>query len=149
MDFYLARHGETVADLIDAGRPLTRAGKEDVERVARLALAKAVQVSAIYHSGVLRAQQTAEIFARHLAADAGVRVMAGLKPDDDPYVAAAELEQADAPLLLVGHLPHLSRLASVLSRNDAERDSIHFTPATLVCYARSGSLWRLNWTLMP
>jgi phosphohistidine phosphatase len=149
MDFYLVRHGEAVAELIDPSRPLTRAGREDVDRVARRAMEKAVQVSVIYHSGILRAGQTAEIFARHLGPGEGLRVLPGLRPDDDPFIAAAELAEAAAPAMLVGHLPHITRLASLLSRGDADGETIDFAPATLACYAREGSLWKLNWTITP
>ena len=149
MDFYLARHGEAVADLIDPSRPLTRAGRRDVDHVARLAAEKAVQVSVIYHSGILRAAQTAEIFAGHLAPSAGLRIMSGLRPDDDPSLAVAGLAAAASPVMLVGHLPHLSRLAFILSRGDADGDAVDLTPATMVSYSREGSLWRFNWWITP
>ena len=149
MDFYLVRHGEAVADLIDASRPLTRAGRENVERVARLAAARAVQVSAIYHSGILRAVQTAEIFAAHLAPSARVLIMSGLRPDDDPSLAVAELAIAESPVMLVGHLPHMNRLAAYLGGGNAEGEPINFIPAMTACYRREGSLWRLDWTITP
>ena len=149
MDFYLARHGEAVAEAIDPSRPLTRAGRDDVERVARRAVEKAVQVSVIYHSGILRAGQTAEIFAAHLAPAGGVLAMSGLRPDDDPAVAAAELTLSESPVMLVGHLPHMNRLAALLARGDGAGDALNFLPAMMACCRREGSLWTLNWTLSP
>jgi phosphohistidine phosphatase len=149
MNFYLARHGEAVADLVDPSRPLSPAGRQAVERVARQAVEKAVQVAVIYHSGILRAQQTADIFARHLAPGGGLQVMAGLRPDDDPDIAAAELASAAAPIMLVGHLPHLGRLASLLLRGAGGSDVIEFLPAMLARFSREGSLWNLNWTIAP
>jgi len=149
MDFYLARHGEAVADLIDPSRPLTRAGRDDVERVAHLAAEKAVQVSVIYHSGILRAGQTAEIFAAHLAPSGGVATLSGLRPEDDPSLAAAQLAVSGSPVMLVGHLPHMSRLAALLARGGTEGNTINFVPAMIACYSREGSLWKLNWTLAP
>ena len=149
MDFYLARHGEAVADLIDTSRPLTRAGRDDVERVARLAAEKAVRVSVIYHSGILRAGQTAEIFAAHLAPSGGVAALSGLRPEDDPSLAAEQLAVSGSPVMLVGHLPHMNRLAALLARGDAEGNAINFIPGMLACYSREGSLWKLSWTLAP
>ena len=149
MDFYLARHGEAVADLIDPSRPLTRAGRDDVERVARLAAEKAVQLSVIYHSGILRAGQTAEIFAAHLAPSGGVAILSGLRPEDDPSLAAAQLAVSGSPVMLVGHLPHMSRLAALLAPGGAEGNAINFIPAMIACYSREGSLWKLNWTIAP
>jgi phosphohistidine phosphatase len=149
MDFYLARHGEAVADLIDPERPLTQAGRESVQRVASLAAEKGVRITVIYHSGILRAGQTAEIIARYLTPDDGVRTMPGLHPEDDPALAAAELAVARNPLMLVGHLPHLNRLASLLSCRDPDKKAIDFAPATIACYGRAGTLWTLNWTIAP
>jgi phosphohistidine phosphatase len=149
VNFYFTRHGEAVADFIDPARPLTPAGREDVETVARLASEKAVQVSVIYHSGILRSAQTAEILAAHLAPADGVRVMSGLRPQDDPSLAAAELAVSGSPVMLVGHLPHIKRLAAMLTSGDAETDVIDFRPAMMACCSREGSLWRLAWTLAP
>jgi phosphohistidine phosphatase len=149
MDFYLARHGEAVGELIDPTRPLTGAGWENVERVARLAAEKTQRVSVIYHSGILRAVQTAEILARHLAPLEGIQMVSGLLPDDDPSVIAAELAIATKPVMLVGHLPHLNRLASLLSRAHAERETVEFMPASLACYTREASRWKLNWMMTP
>jgi len=147
MDFYLARHGEAVADVIEPSRPLTRVGRESVTRVARLALEKAVRVSVIYHSGILRARQTADIFAEHLAPGGGVQIMTGLGPEDDPALAAAELGLAENPIMLVGHLPHLKRLASLLTGGGA--DAADFAPATLACYRRDDFHWKFSWILSP
>ena len=150
MDFYLARHGAAVAELIDPSRPLSGTGRQEVQRVARLAADKAVQVSVIYHSGIIRASQTAEIFAEHLLPDCGTRMLTGLCPEDDPSVAAAELAIAASPVMLVGHLPHMNRLASfLLNRCDVEGDVINFAPAMMACCIREGSIWKLAWTIVP
>jgi phosphohistidine phosphatase len=135
--------------MIDPKRALTRAGREQVERVARRAAEKAVAVSAICHSGILRAQQTAEIFARHLAPDQGVKLLAGLRPNDDPAIMAAELTLAERPLLLVGHLPHMGRLASLLSGGNPDVHLMVFQPATLACLTRNGNIWQLAWSIDP
>ena len=135
--------------MIEPKRPLTRAGREEVERVARRATEKAVAISAICHSGILRAQQTAEIFAQHLAPDRGVKLLAGLRPNDDPAIVAAELTLAERPLLLVGHLPHMGRLASMLSGGNPDVQVVAFQPATLACFTRNNNVWQLAWTIDP
>ncbi|MBI2534321.1 MAG: phosphohistidine phosphatase SixA [Deltaproteobacteria bacterium] len=149
MDFYLVRHGDAVLESLDPQRPLSRLGQEQVERVARAAAARQAQVSAIFHSGILRAQQTAEILAAHLGPALGVQRMSGLAPQDDPAIAKAELEAAPAPVMLVGHLPHMGRLAGLLINGDADRDAVGFAPATIVCISRESSLWQLVWLLGP
>ena len=149
MNFYLVRHGDAVSDTLDPRRPLSRIGQEQVEQVARAAAARQAQVSAIFHSGILRAEQTADIMARQLAPELGVRRITGLAPQDDPAIAEAELETSLESVMLVGHLPHMGRLAGLLINGDAERDAVEFAPATVVCVSHQSSLWRLVWLLGP
>ena len=60
---YLVQHGEAVPDDVDPARPLSQAGKKDVERLAEFLARRKLAVSRILHSGKLRAQQTAELIA--------------------------------------------------------------------------------------
>jgi phosphohistidine phosphatase len=72
-----------------------------------------------------------------------------LLPQDDPAIAQAELEAAGSPVMLVGHLPHLNRLAALLVCGDTERAVMEFAPATLVCCVNDGAKWTISWTLGP
>ncbi len=147
VDFYLVRHGEAVPETSHSQRPLTPLGREDVERLGRCAAARNVRPSAILHSGILRAQQTAEILAQHLAPPGGAHPISGLLPQDDPFVAKAEMEAAEQSLVLVGHLPHLNRLIAVLTHGDAQSESVEFRPATMVCCSFDGRAWKISWIL--
>ena len=147
VNFYLVRHGDAVSETLDSQRPLSRLGQEQVEQVARAAAARQAQVSAIFHSGILRAEQTAEIMARHLVPELGVRRITGLAPQDDPAIAKAELETSQAPVMFVGHLPHMSRLSSLLIHGDLDSGVVEFAPATLVCVAHENSRWQIAWVL--
>ena len=149
MDFYLVRHGAAVSETFDPQRPLTHVGREEVERVARLAASRKITVSAIFHSGILRARQTAEILAEHFAPGVAVHQLSGLLPQDDPSIAKAELELADSSVMLVGHLPHMNRLAALLVNRDVDRQVVEFSPATIVCCSRDASHWKIAWILAP
>jgi phosphohistidine phosphatase len=149
VNIYLVRHGQAVQDAANPRRPLSDIGKREVERVAHAAVAKKVHIDEIFHSGILRAQQTAEILAHHLAPRMGVRAIQGLAPQDDPLVAKVELEAAQHSLMLVGHLPHMSRLATLLVAGDADREVVGFTPATVVCCVHDESGWAIRWALTP
>lgn len=149
MEFYLARHAQAKSEAEDPRRPLSDGGRGEAERVARAAAARGVKVSAILHSDKLRARQTAEIFGAFLSPPRGLREITGLAPQDDPMVAKAELEAAREPLMLIGHLPHLGRLASLLIAGDPEKAVVDFPSAALVCVALAEGKWRLQWTLTP
>lgn len=149
MDFYLVRHGDAKSEQEDSRRPLSDQGRRDVEKVARAAAAQGIKVWEILHSDKLRAKETAEILAQSLYPQAGVREMPGLSPLDDPLLAKAELEEAQNPLMLVGHLPHLSRLTSLLVVGHPEDEVLAFSPAAIVCISRVAESWQIRWTLNP
>lgn len=149
MDFYLVRHAQAKAADEDPKRPLSDRGHSEIEGVARAAAARGVRVSEILHSDKVRAKQTAEILAKFLSPRFGVRQIGGLSPEDDPVIAKAELDAANEPLVLVGHLPHLGRLASLLISGDSERLSINFATASMICFSRAAGRWEMTWSLSP
>lgn len=132
MDVYLMQHGEAMAEADDPARPLTDAGQAAVARVASRAQAAGVRIDRCAHSGKLRAQQTAELLA---AAVAGGRVesRAGLAPNDpvSPTVEWLGEQPGDESIAIVGHLPFLDRLASLLVADDQDAQVISFQMAGL------------------
>jgi phosphohistidine phosphatase len=149
MTCYLVRHGEAKPEAEDPQRPLTEHGESQVEKVARAALARGIRAAEIWHSDKLRAKQTAEILARHLSSPNSLREVSGLAPEDDPILAQAELEAAVDQVMVVGHLPHLSRLASLLISGDPEKRRIDFPTAAIVCLQREADQWKIEWILAP
>jgi phosphohistidine phosphatase len=149
MQVYLVQHGEAKTETEVPSRPLSDRGREEVQRVARHAAALGLQVAEIRHSGKLRARQTAEILAAALSPSHGVREMDGLGPTDDTGKARAEVESAQEPLMLVGHLPHLGRLASSLLVGGPEQEIIRFRNGAIVCLSNVNDRWLLQWILTP
>jgi phosphohistidine phosphatase len=140
MRAYLVRHGTAAPGPDDRARSLTPAGRQEVEATAGALAARGAEVAEIRHSGLARARETAEILGRYLAPHRGVHEATGLLPEDDPAVAAAELELSGEPLLLVGHLPHLARLGATL----AGGAPLHFTPASAVGLRRVPDGWQIE-----
>jgi phosphohistidine phosphatase len=148
MTCYLARHGTATAGPDDRTRPLTPAGRAEVEATARALAARGVEVAEIRHSGLARARETAEILGGLLSPARGTRATTGLAPEDAPEVAAEVLESVAAPLMLVGHLPHLARLAAALV-GDAALERLHFAPATAVGLRRGKGGWEVELVVPP
>jgi len=141
------RHGETVSGMPDWQRVLSDKGRAQSSAMAQSARRHGVSVAWVYHSGILRAQQTAELVAAVLAPEQGVREISGLCPDDDPLILKAQLDVTTQSVLLVSHLPYLSRLAGLMVTGDSERSVIEFAPATLVCLTRHANGWKFDWSL--
>jgi phosphohistidine phosphatase len=148
---YLVQHGLAAAAADDPARPLTPAGRDEVARVARRAGASGVRLDSCVHSGKLRARQTAEL----LAAEVGpgtVQTRDGLAPDDPVAAAAAWLRSlGDGEVAVVGHLPHLDRLASLLVAGDPAAQVVRFRNAGLVALVpkRDADGFRVAWVIVP
>lgn len=149
MEIYLVQHGEAKPESEDPERPLTEKGKEAVEAVARHVGSLELEIAQVLHSGRLRAKQTAEIFAQHLLPPQGVKEEKGLGPLDDPQEAVRLVQQADRPLMMVGHLPHLSRLVSLLVLGAPDKEVIRFTMGGIVCLRQMDDKWSVEWALIP
>ncbi len=62
MHLFLVHHGEAVGPDIDPRQPLSPGGRADVDRGAALAAARGAKPLVVWHSGKLRARQTAEAY---------------------------------------------------------------------------------------
>ncbi len=149
MVLYLIQHAEAKSKRDDPLRGLTDSGVRAIGRTATFFGRLNPAVDAIWHSGKKRAAQTADILAEALMAAECVDGHAGLSPEDDIDVILRELQAADyKQLVLIGHLPHLSRLCSLLLVEDQEREPVRFCNAGIVCLERQQT-WRLCWMITP
>ena len=146
---YLVQHGEAVTEAVDPARPLSVEGRAVVEQVAAWAARRGVKVDQIRHSGKLRAEQTAAIFAEQLRPPGGVSAQPGLAPNDDVQPLADGVEDWPDSLMLVGHLPFLSRLASLLLIGRPQHAVIQFWNGGLVGLARDGGNWAVVCVIPP
>lgn len=147
MVLYLCQHGDALARDVDPDRRLSERGTTDVCNMAN-ALSGSITTAAILHSGKLRARQTAELLHERLAPDATIRAADGLGPNDPEEVFVTELGSLDENLLVVGHMPFVSRLASRLI--GAERDVLAFQPGTVAALSRGADGgWMLSWMMTP
>jgi phosphohistidine phosphatase len=140
---YLVRHGQAVPGVVDPARPLTESGRQSVEEMAGWAVAAGIHVEQILHSGKLRAEQTAEILAGHLKPSQATAATDGLRPNDDVAYAEDLILTRRGPLMLVGHLPNLGRLASHLVLGDADRPLVELATAAVVTLVRREDGWRI------
>jgi phosphohistidine phosphatase len=156
MMLYLMQHAQAVSDAVDPARPLSSEGRAAIERVAARAAQIALPVAHIYHSGKLRAQQTAEVLAGALHLERLVEKQEGLGPKDraEPLARWLRVEtqkQAAGGIVLVSHLPLLDRLASLLVAGDEEMGVVAIQYAALLALAPKGDGKRfaVQWLLTP
>ena len=143
---YLVHHGEAVGPEVDLRRPLSAAGRAGTERVAADLVARGVRPAVVWHSGKLRAKQTAEIIWRACNALAVFTVARNLQPNDPPDWLRDALRHESRDLLIVGHFPHLPRLLALL-RGDAEGAMADFPRHGAVALRTDdeGETWTEEW----
>lgn len=144
MRFLLVHHADAVGPDVDPQRPLSSRGhaqaRELVERFSverdRVSGMAAWAPAAIWHSGKLRARQTAEAFLS-LNPFAEFKMVRGLRPDDPPEIMLGALADATRDLVLVSHLPYLPVLRQRLTSVEAV-----FPLHGLVLVERVGGGWQ-------
>lgn len=149
MPIYLVQHGKSLPKTEDPDEGLSAEGRSDTERIADVANGYNIAVTGIHHSVKKRAQQTAEIMAKSLSPLEGLAEKQGLKAMDDVAVVAETLAPA-SNRMLVGHLPFMSRLTSLLITGNMDRPVFAFQNSGIVCLDKNADdQWIIKWTLMP
>ncbi len=150
MFLYLVRHGEAKSKEEDPAQGLTEKGARDVRKVAAFAGAAGLTIGRIHHSGKTRAMQTAQILAEHIKPQEGIVETDGLAPLDDPELWMKRLLEMREDIMLVGHLPYMSRLAAGLLFGDKEKGIVDFKAGSLLCLKLSeDARWTVEWMIVP
>ncbi len=150
MLLYLVQHAEAKKEEEDPARPLSEKGLSDIRKIAFYLSRLDVSIGQIQHSTKLRAKQTADVLSENLKPSKGLRETDGLAPLDDPKIWEERLKSKAEDLMLVGHLPHLGRLTSLLICGEPEGKVISFKMAGVVCLERDErDGWSLRWMVIP
>src|SRR4030043_449099 len=150
MFVYLVQHADAKKEEIDPASPLSEKGLQDIKKVASYVSQLNIRVYKIFHSSKLRARQTAEILSENLKPIKGISEIDGLAPLDDPNIWAVRLKDIPDDIVLVGHLPHLGKLSSLLLCGNADKNVVSFKMAGMGCLKKDDTgAWSLQWMLTP
>jgi phosphohistidine phosphatase len=138
----LVHHGAAVGPQVDPMRPLSSVGRAATERLAVAAAARGVRPDVIWHSGKLRARQTAECFWSACNPLAPMTAERGLLPDDPPSWIGDRLSGETRRVLIAGHMPYLPRLLALLTRHDGS-----FPLNGCVALDMDGEVWKELWRM--
>jgi phosphohistidine phosphatase len=120
----IVHHGDAVGPEVDPRRPLSPWGREAVDRLAAEAASRGVKPAVIWHSGKLRAKETAEAFWRVCNPFAEFSATRDLQPEDQPEWMRDRLRGETRDILIAGHYPHLPRLLTLLLNAGPERPGL-------------------------
>jgi phosphohistidine phosphatase len=159
MKLYLVQHAKAASEQVDPQRPLTVEGRSEIQKVATFIKPLNLCVDYLWHSGKKRSVQTAEILAEAVKIKTQT-IHDGLGPNDDVKALKDEVVSAKGDIMVVGHLPFLSKLASLLltgseprpsERGEGESaDTVAFKNAGIVVLNRSDkNQWQIDWIIIP
>jgi len=150
MRIYLMQHGRPVPKDEDPERPLSDQGADDVKRIAGFLEKCGIRVKEVIHSGKSRAGQTAEIMISSLNPGAEPFEEVGLSPLDDVKDIADHINSKENDLMIVGHLPHLAKLTSLLVAGNESVPVVAFKQGGVVCLEKDkAGGWNVAWMLVP
>lgn len=143
---YLVHHSEAVGPEVEPQRPLSAAGRIHAEALAAAAVARGVKPEVIWHSGKLRARQTAEPFLRLCNPLAEFAAIRGLQPTDSPGSIKDLVTGETREILIVGHMPNLPRVLTLLVTG-AESPPLSFPLHGAIALEATGERWTERWRL--
>jgi phosphohistidine phosphatase len=143
---YFAQHGLAIEKTENPERPLSVMGMEQSKFIATQLATSKTNISKIFHSGKLRAAQTAEVFAESLNITT-MSAVSYLSPNYDIVNTTKFLDTDSA--LYIGHLPHLDKLTSYLITGDKNGGLIHFQNSAVLCLDKTTPQFKIQWYLTP
>jgi phosphohistidine phosphatase len=157
MKLYLVRHA--IAEELsgyedDSLRPLTEKGREKMQKIAQALKDMSVAPDLIVSSPYVRANQTAAILAKELKYKTEIAYSDFLVPMGEPNDMIGEINEKYSvdELMLVGHEPSLSGLASVLLAGNPDL-SINFKKGGVCCLSLDDLRYDrkavLEWLITP
>ena len=144
---YLVHHADAVLSDVDPMRPLSARGRASAQLLALDATRREVYPECIWHSGKLRARQTAETFWRACNPLSTLTAERGLQPADPPAWMRDRLIGETREVMAVGHMPNLAGLLRLMLGEDAETSGISFPLHGLVALEIAGDRWKEAWRL--
>ena len=143
---YLVHHADALPPSVDAQRPLSGFGRAQADHLASRAAALGVAPDVIWHSGKLRARQTAESFLRACNPLAEFSAIRGMQPSDPPAWIRDQVVREARAVMLVGHMPHLPRLLTLLVTG-GEDPLLEFPPHGMIAIEIVGGKGEERWRL--
>ena len=150
MKLFLVQHAKAASKEIDPERPLTEKGFNDIKKIAAFIKPLNLKVDYLWHSGKKRAQQTAEVLDDVINTTNDIAAQNCLAPNDDISTIKEKIISNQQDTMIVGHLPFLSKLASMLLTGSESLEIVAFKQAGILCLDCSDeNQWQLDWIITP
>lgn len=147
MKLFLIQHGIALPEEKDPGKSLSPEGKDQTQQAAEFLKEKNIDVDAVWHSPKQRAAQTAQIIVNSILCSE-IQERNDLNPLDSVENFPKEIKSSNKNLMIIGHLPFLQKLASLLLSGSETNQFISFKNSGIISLECTDS-WRISWMVTP
>ena len=138
MRLLLVRHGSAEMHNDDDARRLTEFGRIEAKSIARWIKQLGFTNPTIWHSEKIRAQETATIIREGCGWDSELTEVEGIRPSSPVGPVATRIAAEDHDLVIVGHMPFMSTMASEMVTNGCTETYWNFETCAALCLERAG-----------
>ena len=150
MKLYLVQHAKAASTDVDPERPLTKEGRQDIQKVAAFIKPLNLSVDYLWHSTKKRAIETAEVLAEVIKINKEKIERDGLAPNDNVTAIKDEFASAQQDTMIVSHMPFVSKLASLLLTGREFAGTVAFRQGGIVALKSSEpNQWQIEWMVIP
>jgi phosphohistidine phosphatase len=153
MLIHLMQHGTCLPKELDPNQPLSPVGREQVEKSAKAARILGLFFELVIASPKARSLQTAEIMSEYTGYPIShIEITEAVKAMAPPATTLDFIQEYDGldSILIVGHLPSLTNLASQITIQDSGLEiDIHNSGLMQLEVTSPKKKGKLNWHLTP
>lgn len=146
MAIYFIQHGVCLDKSIDPKKPLSELGKKETNQVSEFLKKNRIKIQKVYHSGKLRAKETAQILSNHLS-DGNIYEKSNMLPNDN--VISFCKDKLEDNCIYVGHLPHLDKATSYLVCQNEDSEVIKLKNSGIVSIEVRDCKYKIKWYILP
>ena len=149
MYLLLMQHAKSKPVEEDPERGISEEGREETEKVSASLASLKFSVDEIWHSTKKRSRETAEIVTSLNNLKNSISEKDFLSPMDEVRPAVKILNTFNNNLMIVGHLPFLSKLASSLITGSEEYEPVKFINSAILIFIREDKKWKIESLITP
>jgi len=150
MKLYCVRHGRALSSIEDPIRPLSDAGRVDVNKIANYLVRHDCILDHVLYSSKERAKETAAIISSQLNCKNVVECYTLLCEQMDVMPIVDMIATWHSDTMLVGHMPFMPNLINFLLTGGDTMVVDSLPTASVVCLNRDDDgVWSFDWKISP
>ncbi len=149
MYLLLMQHAKSKSEEEDPERGITETGKKETAAAAQFLRTFNFNVDEIWHSTKKRSRETAEIVTSSNNLKNIISEKDFLSPLDDVKPVVKVLNSHNHNIMIIGHLPFLSRLISLLITGYENYEPVKFINSGVVALVHEDEKWKIISVLSP